>query len=170
VPTRGAFLVVSYFPNFEYIPKLTENIFADFSEFVYLPYHIPPLFFMILECSRRFLRGAEVSRFGKYIKHFFLPDKQHEGKTESGRCPRWATRIRPRLGCLARPGGVPLLGCLLGCFLFSYFIKNTKTDKNNIYGILGVRLLTVSHTSFISAILECSERTPLCVPPVSWFE
>ena len=45
VPTRARFLVVSYFPNFCYIPKLTENIFADFPEFAYLPYHIPPLFY-----------------------------------------------------------------------------------------------------------------------------
>ena len=44
VPTRGAFLVVSYFPIFCYIPKRTKNIFADFSESVYLPYHIPPFF------------------------------------------------------------------------------------------------------------------------------
>ena len=44
VPTRVTFPVVSYFPNFSYIPKLTKNIFTDFSESVYLPYHIPPLF------------------------------------------------------------------------------------------------------------------------------
>ena len=44
VPTRVCFLVVSYFPNFCYIPKLTKNIFADFLESVYLPYHISPLF------------------------------------------------------------------------------------------------------------------------------
>ena len=54
VPTRVAFLVVSYFPNFCYIPKRTDNIFADFSESVYLPYHVPPLFFTILEYSGRF--------------------------------------------------------------------------------------------------------------------
>ena len=44
VPTRVIFLVVSYFPNFCYILKRTENIFMDFSESVYLPYHVPPLF------------------------------------------------------------------------------------------------------------------------------
>ena len=44
MPTKVHFLVVSYFPNFCHIPKLTENIFADFSESVYLPYHIPPYF------------------------------------------------------------------------------------------------------------------------------
>ena len=44
VPTRVRFLEVSYFPNFLNIPKLTKNIFVDFSESVYLPYHIPPLF------------------------------------------------------------------------------------------------------------------------------
>ena len=44
VPTRVTFLVVYYFPNFLNIPKLTKNIFADFSESVYLPYHIPPYF------------------------------------------------------------------------------------------------------------------------------
>ena len=38
------FPVVSYFPNFLNIPKLTKNIFADFSESVYLPYHVPPYF------------------------------------------------------------------------------------------------------------------------------
>ena len=41
VPTKLTFLVVSYFPNFLDIPKLTKNIFADFSESVYLPYHVP---------------------------------------------------------------------------------------------------------------------------------
>ena len=41
---RVCFLVVSYFPNFSYIPKLTENIFADFSESVYLSYYVPPYF------------------------------------------------------------------------------------------------------------------------------
>ena len=44
VPTRVRFLEVSYFPNFLNIPKLTKNIFADFSESVYLPYHVPPYF------------------------------------------------------------------------------------------------------------------------------
>src|SRR3990170_4382111 len=44
VPSSVSFLVVSYFPNFCNIPKLTKNIFADFSESVYLLYHIPPLF------------------------------------------------------------------------------------------------------------------------------
>ena len=44
VPTGRAFLVVSYFPNLLYIPKMTKNIFADFSESVYLPYHVPPYF------------------------------------------------------------------------------------------------------------------------------
>ena len=42
VPTRVYFLEVSYFPIFLNIPKLTENNFADFSESVYLPYHVPP--------------------------------------------------------------------------------------------------------------------------------
>ena len=41
---RGRFLEVSYFPNFLNIPKLTKNIFADFSESVYLLYHVPPYF------------------------------------------------------------------------------------------------------------------------------
>ena len=31
-------------PNFLNIPKLTKNIFADFLESIYLPYHVPPLF------------------------------------------------------------------------------------------------------------------------------
>ena len=44
VPTRVIFLVVSYFPNFCYIPKRIENIFSDFLESVYLLYHIPTLF------------------------------------------------------------------------------------------------------------------------------
>ena len=44
VPTRGRFLVVSLFPKFLNIPKLIKNIFADFLEFVYLPYHVPPYF------------------------------------------------------------------------------------------------------------------------------
>jgi hypothetical protein len=44
VPSSVAFLVISNFPNFYNIPILTENIFADFLESVYLPYHIPPLF------------------------------------------------------------------------------------------------------------------------------
>jgi hypothetical protein len=36
VPTRGTFLVVSYFPNFLNIPKLTKNTFAIFwSPFTY---------------------------------------------------------------------------------------------------------------------------------------
>ena len=44
MPTRVTFLEVSYFPNFLNIPKLTKNIFADFSESVYLSYHVPPYF------------------------------------------------------------------------------------------------------------------------------
>ena len=44
VPARVRFLEVSYFPIFLNIPKLIENIFADFSESVYLPYHVPPYF------------------------------------------------------------------------------------------------------------------------------
>ena len=36
VPSLVAFLVISSFPNFCNIPKLTKNIFADFSESVYL--------------------------------------------------------------------------------------------------------------------------------------
>ena len=44
VGTWVAFPVISYFPIFFNIPKLIENIFADFWESVYLPYHIPPLF------------------------------------------------------------------------------------------------------------------------------
>ena len=42
VPTSVRFLEVSYFLNFLNIPKLTKNIFADFSESVYLPYYVPP--------------------------------------------------------------------------------------------------------------------------------
>jgi hypothetical protein len=62
--TSVAFLIVSYFPNFSNILKLTEFFFADFSESVYLPYHEPPLF-RVLECSGRFLlRGPPVSWFG----------------------------------------------------------------------------------------------------------
>ena len=44
VPTKVHFLEVSNFLSFCYIPELTENIFEDFSESVYLPYHVPPLF------------------------------------------------------------------------------------------------------------------------------
>ena len=44
--TSVAFLFISYFPNFCNIPKLTENIFADFLESVYLPHHVPPLFWL----------------------------------------------------------------------------------------------------------------------------
>ena len=44
VPTRIAFLVVSYFPIFCNIPKLIKNIFVDFLESVYLPYHVPLYF------------------------------------------------------------------------------------------------------------------------------
>ena len=43
-PTRGRFLKVSLFPKFLNISKLIKNIFVDFSESVYLPYHIPPYF------------------------------------------------------------------------------------------------------------------------------
>ena len=65
VPTRVRSPGFSYFPNFLNIPKLTKNIFADFSESVYLPYHVPPLFFTILECSGRFLLCVlPVSKFG----------------------------------------------------------------------------------------------------------
>ena len=55
VPPSGAFLAVSYFPNFCYILKLTENIFADFSESVYLPYHVPPLFQLFWSVPEGFL-------------------------------------------------------------------------------------------------------------------
>ena len=44
MPTKITFLEVSYFPNFLNIPKLSKIVFADFSEFVYLPYHVPPYF------------------------------------------------------------------------------------------------------------------------------
>ena len=44
VPTRVRFLEVSYFPKFLNIAKLTKTIFVDFSESVYLPYHVPPYF------------------------------------------------------------------------------------------------------------------------------
>ena len=44
VLTSVAFQFISYFPKFSNMPKLTENIFADFSESVYLPYHVPPIF------------------------------------------------------------------------------------------------------------------------------
>ena len=44
VPTRVRFLEVSYFPIFLTNPKVTKNIFVDFSESVYLPYHVPPYF------------------------------------------------------------------------------------------------------------------------------
>ena len=43
VLTSVAFRFISYFLNFSNIPKLTENIFADFLESVYLPYHVPPI-------------------------------------------------------------------------------------------------------------------------------
>ena len=33
-----------FISNFFNIPKLIKNIFADFSESVYLPYHVPPCF------------------------------------------------------------------------------------------------------------------------------
>ena len=33
--------VVSYFGNFSNIPKWTKDIFMEFIELVYLPYHIP---------------------------------------------------------------------------------------------------------------------------------
>ena len=39
-----ALLTVSYFLIFLKIPKLTESKSVNFSESVYLPYHIPPLF------------------------------------------------------------------------------------------------------------------------------
>ena len=39
LPSR--LFLISYFSS---IPKLTENIFADFSESVYLPYHVSPYF------------------------------------------------------------------------------------------------------------------------------
>ena len=44
VPTRGRFLEVSLFPKFLNIRKPIKNIFADFLESVYLPYHVPPYF------------------------------------------------------------------------------------------------------------------------------
>ena len=44
VPTRGRFLGVSFFQKFLNITKQIKNIFADFSESVYLPYHVPPYF------------------------------------------------------------------------------------------------------------------------------
>ena len=44
VPTRGRFLEVYLFPKFSSIPKLIKNIFADFSESIYLPYDVPPYF------------------------------------------------------------------------------------------------------------------------------
>ena len=44
VLTSVAFLFISYFANFCNIPKLTENIFMEFLESVYLSYHIPTAF------------------------------------------------------------------------------------------------------------------------------
>lgn len=44
VPTRVCFLEVSYFPIFLNIAKLIQNILSNFSEPVYLPYHVPPYF------------------------------------------------------------------------------------------------------------------------------
>ena len=43
-PTRGRFLEVSLFPKNLNIPELIKNIFADFSESVYLLYHVRPYF------------------------------------------------------------------------------------------------------------------------------
>jgi hypothetical protein len=43
MPSSVAFLFISYFPNFCNLPKQTENIFAEFLEPVYIPYHVPPL-------------------------------------------------------------------------------------------------------------------------------
>jgi hypothetical protein len=44
VDPSGAHLAIYYSPNFIKIPKLTESKFVNFSESVYLPYHVPPLF------------------------------------------------------------------------------------------------------------------------------
>ena len=60
VPTRGRFLEVSLFPKFLNIPKLAKNIFADFSEIVYLLYHVPPYF----DDFGVFRKGYFMSSFG----------------------------------------------------------------------------------------------------------
>ena len=59
VPTRVTFLEVPYFPNFLNIPKLTKNIFADFSESVSRAslfsrfWSVPKIFFYVFfRCHR----------------------------------------------------------------------------------------------------------------------
>ena len=45
----------------------------------------------------------------------------------------------------------------LGCFLFLYFYKYSKTDRKYFYGIFGVGLLTVSGTSSLSGFWSVLE-------------
>jgi hypothetical protein len=75
--------------------------------------------------NRRFLRDAEVNRLGKYIKNFFLAEQAQREKNGVRVAHEVATT---QGGWRALVDGGPLVS-LPCCFLFSYFSKNTKTDR-----------------------------------------
>ena len=83
---------------------------------------------------------------GDYIMNFYRPKEVSCKKTESGehtRCPR-GRGAPSRVGRALHSRGA--LVSFPDCFLFFYFSKYSKTDKNCHWNCFGVGLLTVPHT------------------------
>jgi hypothetical protein len=80
--------------------------------------------------NRRFLRNTEVNRFGEYIKNFYRLKGVFHKKTESGRCPRWATPTRPRQGGWRGQGVLLPSVAFLAVSYFPNFCKISKLTKN----------------------------------------
>ena len=96
------------------------------------------------------IRGSKPS--GDYIMNFYVPKEVSCKKMESGertRCPRGRGRAQG-VGCASHPRGS--LVSFPDCFLFSYFSKYSKTEKNCHQNCFGVGLLTVPRTySFLES-------------------
>ena len=83
---------------------------------------------------------------GDYIMNFYRQKYVSCKKTESEehtRCPRGRGRAQ-WVGRVLHPRGA--LVSFPDYFLFSYFLKYSKTEKNCYYHCFGVGLLTVPHT------------------------
>ena len=100
----------------------------------------------------RWLTGS-----GSIYRFFILEDKYTGEKRSTGGVPgghnppgRARHAWRTLVSC-AHQGTLP------GSFFISKILKYSKTDKKYFCGFFGVRLLTVSHTSFFSQFWSVSE-------------
>ena len=126
--------------------------------------------------NRRFVMVRWSKPSGDYIMNFYRPKEVSCKKMESRehtRCPRGRGRAQG-VGRALHPRG--RLVSFSDCFLFSYFLIYSKTEKKCYQNCFGVSLLTVPHTysfseseTFWKVSLMYSYRVTVSITLVSTF-